>query len=165
MNRALKKVAVLTALTTLVVFPVPGASGAQPNDKVVGGGQHAGGGSFGISAHSDADGTDARGSLTGETQDNPIASLHAEVTCLVVTGNEAVVTGVLNQPASERGNIMVLHAIDNGRTPGSGSPDLLRFSFSSNGGVVPDPNNAGCFLPIFPPVPLEKGDIAVTDAL
>lgn len=163
MKKALMRTTVLAAIAALMVVPVSFASGAQPNDKVVGGGQHAGGSSFGISAHSESDGTDAKGSITGETA-GPEASIHAEVICLVVSGNEAIITGVLNQPEAERGNIIVVHTVDNGNTPGSGSPDLLRGSFASNAGVQPDPNNPGCFVPIFPPVPVEKGDIQVIDA-
>ena len=60
--------------------------------------------------------------------DKPI---HARVTCLMVSGNDAIATGVVTQPKSSKGQIVVLEAVDNGG-PGSTPPDAIRFSFEGS---------------------------------
>ena len=54
---------------------------------------------------------------------------------------------------------VVLDAVDNG-TPGrSSTPDMIRFSFSQIVLVSPD-----CYLPLLPPVAVQRGNVAVHDA-
>jgi hypothetical protein len=82
----------------------------------------------------------------------------AKVTCLLVTGNDAIATGKFIQPASAYGQPVVMEAVDNG----GGQPprDLLRFSFT--GSIyqsLTDP--VGCLRPVLPPAPIHSGHIAV----
>jgi hypothetical protein len=77
-------------------------------------------------------------------------------TCLQVSGTDAIATGIVTQPESAAGQRVVMEAVD---TSGTG-PGLLRFSFQSNGGIVPGSSPA-CWLPIFPPVAIASGSIVV----
>ena len=162
MKKFLLKPAVLAVVAALTMIPVSIASGGPPNDMAMGRGQHADGSSLAISARSQPDGTDATGTIRGETAGSE--AIHADVICLVVSGNEAIITGVMNRPEWLFGHRIVVHAVDNGTAPGAGSPDLLRASYFTNGGIQNDPNHPGCFLPILPPDPVEKGEIQVMDA-
>ena len=114
--------------------------------------------SFGIAAKSGPAGEDPKGALTGE---NPGVgpSFHADVTCVIVTGNQGFVTGVFTQPPAAEGDITVLHVVDTGG-PG-GAPDLIRFSFAPS--IVAVPGRPGCFMPVLPPVPVTRGNILVHD--
>jgi hypothetical protein len=97
-------------MAALVVTVAPSGAAqvarSQPNDFVVGGGQHLTDLSFGISAHSGPLGEDPKGALTGQPATQGEAAFHAEVTCVIVSGNQAFVTGILNQPESSRGQTM-----------------------------------------------------------
>jgi hypothetical protein len=166
----MRRSVVLLSLMFSTVLPFSGsaaAAGASPNDSVVGGGQHLAFGTgpgvvpFGISAHSGPAGEDAKGSLTFTVAGEGTQSLHAKVTCLIVLGNEAFATGVFTHPPSAEGQVVVLHAVDNGNPGQSATPDLIRFSFA--GAIVPA-QTPGCFLPVLPPVPVTKGNIVVHDA-
>ena len=163
----MRKLLVPTVLLALVALP--GAAHAThdhganpPIDFVRGGGFQVlsppEGFSFGIAAKSGPAGEDPSGALTAE---NPAAgpSFHAEVTCVIVTGNQAFVTGVFTNPPTAEGDITVLHVIDTGG-PG-GPPDLIRFSFA--GGIVPVASRPGCFTSFNPPVPVTRGNIIVHD--
>jgi hypothetical protein len=81
------------------------------------------------------------------------------VTCLEVTGNNAIATGIFVQPDSSKGQRVVMQAVDNGG--GNPPKDLLRFSFA--GFIVPDPadTTGNCWLPVLPPQPIQSGHIAV----
>ena len=154
--------------SALVLFTTTGAAAqGPPHDAVTGGGQHlafgTGPGSvaFGISAHSGPSGEDAHGSLTFTVIGEGTQSVHATVTCLIVTGNEAFATAVITHPKAIEGQVTVLDAVDNGG-PSSDVPDLIRFSFE--GFIVPAPGQPDCFLPVLPPVEVTKGNIVVRDA-
>jgi len=154
--------------SALVLFTTTGAAAqGPPHDAVTGGGQHlafgTGPGSvaFGISAHSGPSGEDADGSLTFNTVGEGTQSIHADVTCLIVDGNEAFATGVITHPKAIAGQVTVLDAVDNGN-PGAGMPDLIRFSFE--GFIFPVAGQPGCFLPVLPPVEVTNGNIVVRDA-
>lgn len=83
----------------------------------------------------------------------------AKVTCLRVAANDAIATGTFIQPATVKGQRVVMEAVDNGG--GSPPKDLLRFSFT--GAIVPDPTDTtgNCLLPVLPPEPIQSGHIAV----
>lgn len=83
----------------------------------------------------------------------------ARVTCLKVTGNSAIATGIYIAPNSSSGQRVVMQAVDNGG--GNPPADLLRFSFT--GFIVPDPTDTtgNCWLPLLPPVAIQSGHIAV----
>ncbi len=129
---------------------------------VSGGGQHLAFGTgpgiiaFGVTAH--GSGLDASGELTFTQVGTGEPAAHGFVTCLIVTGNDAIATGVLTKPPASAGQTVVMEAVDNG-TPGQSSvPDRIRFSFA--GFIVPS-STPGCFLPILAPVPLVEGNIVV----
>ena len=133
-----------------------------PNDFVVGGGHHSVPDTqFTLSAHSGPLGEDAKGHLSFKIDDGP--RFIADVTCLIVVGNEAFATGVIRRPASSAGDLVVMHAVDNGNPSDPTTPDLLRFSFT--GSIFESPTDPGCFLPVLPPVPVTEGNIVVHDAV
>jgi hypothetical protein len=84
----------------------------------------------------------------------------ARVTCLTVVGNHAIATGRFVWPTAEKGQRVVMEALDNNLL-GPPPPDDLRFSFT--GFIHPDPSDptGACWLPVLPPVPILQGDIAV----
>jgi hypothetical protein len=134
-----------------------------PQDFVTGGGHHSVPDTqFTISARSGPLGEDPQGQFSFKIEDQP--RIRAEVTCLIVVGNEAFATGVMVSPSSAEGQLVVMHAVDGGEpAPGQAAgPDLLRFSFE--GFIVEDPQNPGCFLPVLPPVPVTQGNIVVHDS-
>jgi hypothetical protein len=136
------------ALTLALLFAlavgIGVANAAPPNDFAVGGGKHTDPANpnvaiqFAFSAQSGPLGEDPKGQIQLDFDGNKIK---AEVTCLIVVGNEAFITGVSDELP---GGIVVTHAVDNGE-PSDGTPDLLRNSFQ--GAIVEDPANPGCFLP------------------
>ena len=86
---------------------------------------------------------------------------HADVTCLVVSGNDAIATAVIDKskdPNNPVGEVIVIEGVDNGNPSNGVSPDLFRVSFTVNGGVI---GTGPCALPVFPPVPVESGNIVV----
>jgi hypothetical protein len=131
-----------------------GNSTGPPQDFAVGGGKHTGI-PFAFSAHSGPLGEDPKGQLQVDFDGNKIK---AEVICLVVMGNRAIITSESDEVP---GGIVVTEAVDLGE-PSDGTFDLLRNSFE--GAIVPDPDNPGCFLPTLPPVPVTQGNIVVHDA-
>jgi len=154
------------ALLLGVLAFAPGARAAGgPRDFVTVGGQHLAGGTgpelvaVGVSVHSGPTGEDPKGSFTFTVKGQGQHAIHAKVTCLIVAGNEAFATARFTQPKSSAGQIVVLDAVDNG-TPGrSSTPDMIRFSFSQIVLVSPD-----CYLPLLPPVAVQRGNVAVHDA-
>ena len=150
----LRKLTVALAAGALVAPATTGAT-ARSGDFAVGGGKHAGGVHFAFSAHSGPNGEDPRGEIqlfiAGEMKP-------AAVTCLIVTGNEAIITATSD---AVPGGIVVVDAVDNGN-PADAIPDLLRGSFE--GFIYESPNRPGCFLPVLPPVPVDQGNIVVKDA-
>jgi hypothetical protein len=85
--------------------------------------------------------------------------IHADVTCLMVSGTDAIATGVITQPRSSAGQIVVLEAVDNGN-PQSTPPDAIRFSFE---GFI-DQVSPDCWEPVLPPVDVVSGNVVVNDA-
>jgi hypothetical protein len=81
----------------------------------------------------------------------------AQVTCLMVLGNNAIATGIFTQPESAKGQRVVMQAVDNGGAP----KDLLRFSFAGAIVAAPGDSTGKCWLPVLPPVPIRDGHIAV----
>lgn len=138
----------------------PGEGGGPPNDFVVGGGHHSVPATqFTLSAHSGPSGEDPKGQVSFKIDEG---SRHtADVTCVIIQGNEAIVTAVIRKPASAAGQVIVMHAVDNGNPNEGSPPDLLRFSFA--GAIFESPDNPGCFLPVLPPVPVTQGNIVVHD--
>ncbi len=146
----------LAGVLVLLIAPSVAGGTGSPRDFAVGGGKHAGGLQFAFSAHSDANGENAKGNI----QLFIAGDMHpATVTCLIVSGNEAIMTATSD---AVPGGIVVVDAVDNGG-PTSGSPDLLRGSFE--GFIYESPERPGCFLPVLPPVPVDKGNIIVHDAI
>jgi hypothetical protein len=148
-------------VTATVATP---ASAAPPNDSVTGGGKHVVTLTQGISAHSGPAGEDPRGNVT-IAQNGVGLFAHGDVTCLLVTGNRAVITWVVtsnNGFGAVEGQLIVTEVVDNGNPGQSTAPDEIRNSFE--GAIFEDPDNPGCFLPVFPPVPVEQGDYQVHDA-
>jgi hypothetical protein len=136
-----------------------GNSSGPPKDFVTGAGVHSVPETkFTISAHSGPLGEDPKGKLSFQIEGEP--RIKAEVTCLIVTGNNAIATATGTKPEANEGQIIVMQAVDNGE-PGDPVPDLLRFSFT--GAIRPAPGQPGCFVPVLPPVPVTQGNIVVHD--
>jgi hypothetical protein len=135
-------------------------STGPPNDFAVGGGKHTDPANpdvriqFAFSAHSGPLGEDPKGRIQLFF---PEGVVQAEVTCVIVEGNEAFITGVSDEIA---GGIVVIHAVDNGE-PSDGTPDLLRGSFAPF--IVESTEQPGCFLPVLEPVPVTEGNVVVHD--
>jgi hypothetical protein len=154
----------LQYFTTVAVLSTVGLStqarAGSPNEAVTGGGKHVGL-TEGISAHGIRDNTRGNVTITDEA-DGLFA--HGEVTCLVVTGNRAVITWVVTSTNSTlpEGTLVATEVVDNGDPGQQTTPDFIRNSFE--GFIIPDPDNPGCFLPVLPPVPVESGNYVVQDA-
>jgi hypothetical protein len=154
------------ALLALVLAPgigfashSEGNSPGPPQDFVTGAGVHSlPETQFTISAHGGPLGEDPKGHISFQIEGQP--RIKAEVTCLIVTANQAIATAIGTKPEANEGQIIVMHAVDNGE-PGGALPDLLRFSFA--GAIRPAPGQPGCFLPVLPPVPVTDGNITVHD--
>ncbi len=152
---------VVGAVVSTLTLTAGIASAQPPQDFVTGAGNHAGGVQFTVSAHRGPAGQGAMGTFSFKIAGQE--RVRAEVTCLIVVGNQAIVTGTYTDPQTGTAQIVVMHVVDNGEPGTSATPDLLRFSFA-NGGIVPDPQHPGCFLPVLPPVPVTQGNIVVHDA-
>jgi hypothetical protein len=88
------------------------------------------------------------------------------VTCLQTFGNDGIATAVIassTDPTNPPGEVIVGEGVDNGNPSGGTSPDLWRLSFENNGGVFPF-GQQGCWIPIFPPVPIQQGNIVVSSS-
>ena len=137
-----------------------GEGGGPPNDFVVGAGHHSVPDTqFTLSAHSGPSGEDPKGQVSFKIEGGP--RFTADVTCVLIQDNQAIVTAVIRKPDSAAGQVIVMHAVDNGNPNDGSPPDLLRFSFA--GAIVESPQNPGCFLPVLPPVPVTQGNIVVHD--
>ncbi len=138
----------------------PGEGGGPPKDFVVGGGHHSVPDTqFTLSAHSGPLGEDPKGQVSFKIDEGP--RYRADVTCVLIQGNQAIVTAVIRKPESAAGQVIVMHAVDNGNPNDGAPPDLLRFSFA--GAIFESPENPGCFLPVLGPVPVTQGNIVVHD--
>jgi hypothetical protein len=155
-------VSVGMALALAVALATDSTAAGPPQDFVTGAGHHSEPDTqFTISAHSGPAGEDPRGNFSFKIEDQ--SRRRAEVTCLIVVDNEAVATGTIVFPESDAGDRVVMHAVDGGEpAPGqTAGPDLLRFSFEP---FIVEGSPPGCFFPVFPPVPVTKGNIVVHDA-
>ncbi|HEU0305020.1 MAG TPA: hypothetical protein VFR32_10625 [Gaiellaceae bacterium] len=163
MRRAL----VLSALF-LVALPSI-AVGASPNDSATGSGRvtdiFGASSDFSFAAHSGPAGEDAKGNLNfrntqGYTENNGTA----EVTCLLVTGNDAIAIGEWkgNDPAEwpfgPSFPFAVLFVEDNGE-PSDATPDR-GIAFGVTGGTCADWYAFGNAIA----QPLEQGNVVVYDA-
>lgn len=150
------------ALVATGLWLVAPPASANPLPSMAGGGLQFGphtASQFSISAH--GSGPDATGSLNAHA---PSGRFHAKVTCLQVTGNDAIATVIItssHDPSNPVGEVLVGEGVDNGSPKGGTSPDLWRLSFQDNGGIVPTSQPA-CWLPIFTPVPVMQGNIVVS---
>jgi len=133
------------------------ASPGPSYDFVSGTGRHAGDSAFQVSARSGPFGENPTGYLTFTIGGQRYV---AQVTCVVIQGNEAFVTGVIRDPSWAAGQIVVMHAVDNSNPNDPSNPDLLRFSFE---GAIYE-GQPGCFFPVLSPVPVTEGNIVVHDA-
>jgi hypothetical protein len=139
-----------------------GNSTGPPKDFAVGGGKQIDPAhpdvdiQFAFSAHSGPLGEDPKGHVQLFF---PEGVIHAEVTCVIIAGNEAFITAVDDELP---GGIVVVHAVDNGE-PSDGTPDLARGSFAPF--IVESTEQPGCFLPTgeLAPVPVTQGNIVVHD--
>jgi hypothetical protein len=114
---------------------------------------------FTLSAHSGASGEDPKGQVSFKIAEGPRHT--ADVTCVLIQGNEAIVTAVLRKPESAAGQVIVMHAVDSGN-PNDGSPPRPA-SLSFTGATFESPDDPGCFLPVLRPVPVTQGNIVVHD--
>jgi hypothetical protein len=161
----MRRIGTLLLAGGLVVTISSGAAADSPRDSVTVGGQHL---AFGtgpqvvfaaISAYSGADGEGAGGSMTFAVKGEGNRPTHADVTCLIVSGNDAIATAVVARPKDLAGQLVVLEAVDDGG-PGSTPPDAIRFSFE---GAIFQVSES-CWLPILPPVDVQRGNVEVNDA-
>src|SRR5215207_11400404 len=149
-RRTLKKLPLL-AMIALYAAVSPGVAAAGPtNDAVIGGGEHVESITQGISAHSGPAGEDARGNVTITQQGGGLLG-RGQVRCLIVAGNQAFVTWMVEDgDGIPQGTLVVTHVVDNGAS------DLIRNSFE--GFIYPDFERPACWLPILEPVPVTKGN-------
>ncbi len=161
----MRGIVLVLAAVGLVATMASAASGRPRHDSVTVGGQHLAFGTgpqivhAGVSAHSGAAGENPHGSMTFAIKGEGDKPIHARVTCLMVSGNDAIATGVVTQPKSSKGQIVVLEAVDNGG-PGSTPPDAIRFSFE--GSIIQV--SPGCWTPVLSPVDVLSGNVRVHDA-
>jgi Bacterial Ig-like domain (group 3) len=108
---------------------------------------------------------DAHGAGPAATGDLELDGFfHAVVTCLQVSGTHGIATTVIDSSQDPRypvGEIVVAEGIDNGVPTLNAAPDLWRNSFQSNGGI--HQVSGRCWLPFFPPVGIQQGNIVVVD--
>lgn len=84
--------------------------------------------------------------------------LHANVTCLSVSGNDAILTGrvdISNDSTQPVGSWIVVEAVDNGATG-----DEFRTSFSNNQGI--SRVSPRCYAPVYGPAPIDDGYVTVS---
>lgn len=151
MRRAL----VLATVAALAAMSPGVAVAAPPNDSVTGGGEHADSIVEGISAHSGPAGEDTRGNVTITQQGTGLLG-RGRVQCLIVQGDEAFVTWVVEEGKGiPEGTLVVTHVVD------FGAFDLIRNSFEPF--IYPDDARPGCWRSFLPPVPVTKGNYVVQD--
>jgi hypothetical protein len=165
----MRRLSVVIALLMgfFLVAAAPGVAG-PPKDFITGGGQVytdnnplLGTDAFQFSAHSTGEYT-AKGNVSFNGVEGLFATLRmkAEVTCLLVFGNDAYATATITSSdiggGWSVGNMIVAH----GRDVADG-PDEIRFSFEP---FIYEFGNTGCYLPLLQPVPVRAGNVVVNDA-
>jgi hypothetical protein len=164
-RRPLRPRCLLAVLAATVVASgsLAATAGASGQPFVAGGGKqlHNGIGpgsfAFGISAH--GVGADATGTVTSASPSEGFP-LQIRVSCLMVFGNDAIVTGRVTMPRDLAGMVVVYEAVDNGNPVGGASPDLFRGSFEPF--ICPVDETGACFAPVLAPVPIIRGNIIVS---
>lgn len=154
MSKSLRTVGLFSA-TALAAVMGTGVAHADSANPQMTGAVEQGSGINAISAH--GVGSDAKGQFEAAN-----LGFHAQVTCLEVVGNDAIATAVIDHshdPGNPVGEVIVIEGVDNGNPSGGTSPDLMRVSFSNNGGVTLQPGP--CQVPNLPPAPVESGNIVV----
>jgi hypothetical protein len=162
----MRKPLVIATLALTLSFLAPPAPGlADPKSDQVNGTGTAG--LFGapqlhVNAKQHKDGV--KGKFTIQYPDG--TTVAGRVTCLVVAGNAAHITGVITESGGPRqvpnnwlpGNFLAAGVVDEGQ-PGTEGPDLLNFSpgFNANPGCGPNPA-------AIPTVPIVAGNYRVVDA-
>ena len=110
---------------------------------------------FAFSAREYDDGTD-RGEAQIVNRDIPIKA-HADIDCLRVTGNTAVLSGVIERsdnPSFPAGSRMIITVMDNGENSSS-PPDMISFAQ-----LIAPATNCNNFTPP-PNRPVERGNVQV----
>ena len=105
----------------------------------------------------------AGAAATGELTEAFSSGLaRATVTCLQVSGNDAIVTGRLTQGAFGPGKIVVFEGVDNGDPTQGAPPDLQRLS--GQDAIYPDSSDTTgrCYRPFLLPVSITSGNIVVS---
>lgn len=153
--RGLKSVAALTAVALAVAAS---ASAAPPRPFAVGSGKFGlvgvFEGSFNFSAHYQGNGT-ISGHILVQTEVAGVGiNLYADVTCLTVTGNTAVIGGIVRNPVGLV-NALVLGVGDNGEPSSTTNPDQVTALPITN-----VPANL-CAAPVPPLAPVTQGNVVV----
>ena len=124
----------ITFLAAAALVSITGAAGATPKDFVAGAGVYILEGAtpdadvpvqFTLSASSGPLGQAVKGHFSGDVPGEP--RVYGQVTCLVVVGNQAFITGVFTRGDSDHvGRLTAARAVDNGN-PNGGVPDRVIF--------------------------------------
>jgi hypothetical protein len=156
-------VVVFAALASVLA---PSVRAGGPYDYTTGGGHRATGGTkgatFAFSAHNGPGGPSGEYTRSGS---NGSIRITAAITCLQVTGNRALLGGVIrrsNDPSFPAGTTVALAVEDNGNPAGGVSPD--RVSFTDFTGAPP-PINCSDEAFLFALLqPVADGNVGVYDA-
>jgi hypothetical protein len=133
-------------------------AGGNPGDKVTAGGITGADSRMGGTAHSGPSGEDPSGQFNIRN-DRGIGDVKGKVTCLRVTGNHATVAIQIDKAANPQyeGMYRVVFLEDNGN-PDHGQP--VDFIY----GLDPQPQPSDCSEPFNKNVPLDHGNIVITDS-
>src|SRR4051794_5398239 len=151
MSNRRRTAGLIAAATATVAMGTGVASAASANPQMTGSVKQ--GVMHSIAAH--GIGPAATGEFTYATL------FHAHVTCLVVSGNDAIATAVIDRSHdvdNPVGEVVVIEGVDNGNPSNGGSPDLFPLSFSTSGGVT---GSGPWALRNTPPVPGDSGNVVV----
>jgi hypothetical protein len=81
--------------------------------------------------------------------------LDATVNCLIISGNDAIITGhIVGHPKQ----VVVAEVVDNTSPSDPSNPDLLRFSFK---GFIHKSGPTGCWAPEISPPAIDEGDLLI----
>jgi hypothetical protein len=150
--------ALVASALLLVVFGWPASALAQSQDYTIGNFREPDGRKIDFTAHSEADGSNAFGSVRVNFRPDENVSEHFSVTCLVTLGNASVISGVISHvapptfPTAVAG--VVVWSNDNDAL---GTPDTYDYVLT----LAPPP----CLVPSPVFTPVLHGDIDVFDAV
>jgi hypothetical protein len=150
--------ALAIALAVPLVASAAGARGARPSgavpSEVVGfGNQATAQPTFGVFAT--GSGNTATGLMHFAVSTPHPHYLDATVKCLIISGNDAIITGSIVGHPTQR---VVAEVVDNTSPSDPSNPDLLRFSFR---GFIHKSGPAGCYAPDLAPPAIAKGDLVI----